>query len=180
MKRTAILTSVLIIGFAAGICSPLFSHCEIPCGIYGDDTRFTLLAEHIKTIEKSMDKIQSEGKNNNYNQIVRWVNNKEEHANEIQHIVTQYFMTQRVKPKAKSDKGYDSYVKQLAHLHSMLVYAMKCKQTTDKSHTTALTKALGEFKKAYEGARKKSGKAEQPKKHDHHHGHGHSHGHSHG
>ena len=34
------------------------SHCQIPCGIYGDDARFEELAEHIRTIEKSMAQIQ--------------------------------------------------------------------------------------------------------------------------
>ena len=35
------------------------SHCEIPCGIYDDQMRITLLNEHIATIEKSMDKINN-------------------------------------------------------------------------------------------------------------------------
>ena len=32
----------------------LYSHCQVPCGIYGDPTRFQLMAEHVTTIEKSM------------------------------------------------------------------------------------------------------------------------------
>jgi nickel superoxide dismutase len=50
----------------------------------------------------------------NYNQLVRWVSNKEKHANEIQHIVTQHFMTQRIKADA------EKYVEKLAILHKML------------------------------------------------------------
>ena len=34
-----------------------FSHCEIPCGIYDDKTRLTLINEHITTIEKSIKQI---------------------------------------------------------------------------------------------------------------------------
>ena len=30
------------------------AHCQIPCGIYGDEMRFQMLEEHITTIEKSM------------------------------------------------------------------------------------------------------------------------------
>jgi len=32
----------------------VFSHCEVPCGIYDDEMRFTMVEEHIKTIEKAM------------------------------------------------------------------------------------------------------------------------------
>ena len=31
--------------------------------------------------------------------------NKEEHANQLQHIVTQYFMTQRIKPVDQKDEA---------------------------------------------------------------------------
>ena len=34
------------------------------------------------------------------NQLVRWVDNKEIHADELSEIVTYYFMTQRIKPPA--------------------------------------------------------------------------------
>ena len=37
----------------------------------------------------------------NYKQLVRWVSTKEKHADEIQHSVTQYFMTQGIKQDAK-------------------------------------------------------------------------------
>lgn len=35
-----------------------FAHCEIPCGIYGDQARVDLIREHVTTIEKSMDMIE--------------------------------------------------------------------------------------------------------------------------
>ena len=77
-----------------------WAHCEIPCGIYDDQVRAQLILEHSQTVEKSMVQIIKLGKESsvNYNQLVRWVSNKEEHANKIQAIVTQYFMTQRIKP----------------------------------------------------------------------------------
>ena len=94
-KKLALLTALAV---AVVFGSLAYSHCQVPCGIYGDDTRFKLLAEHIATIEKSMVQI---GENMNQdppngNQIVRWVNNKEKHADEISHIVTYYFMAQRI------------------------------------------------------------------------------------
>ena len=33
-----------------------FPHCQVPCGIYGDEMRFEMMDEDIDTIEKSMKK----------------------------------------------------------------------------------------------------------------------------
>ena len=71
--------------------------------------------------------------------------NKEEHCEKIQHIVTQYFMTQRI----KSDN--DNYVKQLTAAHAVMVAAMKCKQSADAATAEALKKAILDFYRAYEG-----------------------------
>ena len=121
------------------------AHCEIPCGIYDDEMRVKMIAEHITTIEKSMNQIvKLRGqKPENCNQRVRWVMNKEDHANELQWIVSQYFMTQRIKLDA------ENYAQKLSVLHKMLVYAMKCKQTTDLSHITMLRSLLKEFQGLY-------------------------------
>ena len=123
------------------------AHCEIPCGIYDDQLRADLIAEHSTTIEKSMKKIVELSKQNpvNYNQLVRWISNKEKHADEIQHLVTQYFMTQRIKPDAKK------YSEKLAVLHKMLIYAMKCKQSTDVAHVSTLRSLTKEFEVLYFG-----------------------------
>ena len=121
------------------------AHCEIPCGIYDDQMRISMISEHIATIEKSMKQIveiQKE-KNHNANQLIRWVTNKENHANELQEIVSQYFMTQRIKFDAKD------YDKKIGMLHQMLVYAMKCKQTTDLENTQKLKEALKSFESLY-------------------------------
>lgn len=130
----------------------LRAHCEIPCGIYNDELRITLLKEHCDTIEKSMKMITklSAADEINYNQLVRWVNNKENHAEELQHIVTQYFMTQRVKPVASDDESvHKAYSEQLALLHWMLVRAMKAKQTIDLTHVEELRKLIEEFAELY-------------------------------
>ena len=121
------------------------AHCEIPCGIYDDQLRTQLIAEHASTIEKSMKQIMELSKANpiDYNQLVRWVTNKENHATEIQHIISQYFMTQRIKPDQKK------YSEKLIVLHKMLIAAMKCKQTTDLAHVDALRALLKEFEMLY-------------------------------
>jgi nickel superoxide dismutase len=104
-----------------------------------------MIAEHITTIEKSMNQIvKLRGqKHENCNQRVRWVMNKEDHANELQWIVSQYFMTQRIKLDS------ENYSQKLSVLHKMLVYAMKCKQTTDLSHIKTLRLLLQEFHDLY-------------------------------
>jgi nickel superoxide dismutase len=113
-----------------------------------------MMAENITTVEKSMKQIieLSQESKPNMNQIVRWVQNKEEHADEIGHIVTFYFMSQRIKPASKSDgKAYADYVHKLTLLHEMLVYSMKAKQTTDLSNVEKLRALLKEFETAYFG-----------------------------
>lgn len=129
-----------------------FAHCEIPCGIYADSVRITLIKEHITTIEKSMNQIEeiSQSSKPNYNQLVRWVNNKEEHAMKIQEIVSQYFLHQRIKIVDETQKeAYEKYQKHLGLLHKMLVYSMKCKQTTDLAFIQNLRTTVADFEKAY-------------------------------
>ncbi|MBW1802037.1 MAG: superoxide dismutase [Deltaproteobacteria bacterium] len=127
------------------------AHCEIPCGIYDDEMRIHMIAEHMNTIEKSMkkiDKLQDDSKID-YNQLVRWIMNKENHANALQEIVTQYFMTQRIKPDVKD------YEKKLSLLHKMLIFSMKCKQTADLVHVKTLRSLLKEFENLYFGKAQK-------------------------
>jgi len=50
INRRVALLAALAVGVVFG--SLAYSHCQVPCGIYGDDTRFTLIGEHITTIEK--------------------------------------------------------------------------------------------------------------------------------
>lgn len=128
------------------------AHCEIPCGIYGDSLRIEQIEEHIRTLEKSMNQINelSQETDKNYNQLVRWINNKEDHANKIQDIVSQYFLHQRIKPvSAENEEMHQRYVTHLKLLHEMLVYAMKAKQTTDLQYIEKLRQTVDKFEDAY-------------------------------
>ena len=148
---SAVITAAVLLGFA----HPAFSHCEVPCGIYGDEVRFYIIEEHINTIEKSMKMIVelSKEQNKNYNQLVRWINNKEQHANYIQDVVGQYFMTQRIKPADEEDaQKYKKYVEKITLLHKMLICSMKAKQTTDLVNAEELRILLTSFRTAYFGA----------------------------
>ena len=134
--------------------SMVYSHCQIPCGIYGDSTRFDILGEHITTVEKSMKQIDelSAAKQPNMNQVVRWVENKERHAGEIQEIVTRYFMTQRIKPvDPGNQEARAGYVKKLTLLHKLLIQAMKAKQGTDQVVVGKMRSLLNQFSEAYLG-----------------------------
>ncbi len=133
---------VIMSGVVASIAA---AHCEVPCGIYDDKLRVQLISEHITTIEKSMNQIAELGREVpvNTNQLVRWITNKEKHAGEIQHIVSQYFMTQRIKVNT------EKYAEKLSLLHRMLVVAMKCKQTVYLDHIQRLRKLLKDFSLLY-------------------------------
>jgi len=145
----ALIVSVLLmLAFSPAV----FSHCEIPCGIYDDAMRLEMMAEHITTIEKSMKQIQelSEDTSKNYNQLVRWVLNKEQHADSLSDIVTQYFMKQRIKPVDSSEgQAYQGYVQKLTTLHKLMVYSMNCKQTADLNNVAKLKQYLEQFKALY-------------------------------
>ncbi len=152
MKR--IIYVVAIAAVLVGTFTRASAHCEIPCGIYGDEMRIALLEEHIETIEKSMKMITdlSADEPKNFNQIVRWVNNKEKHANDFQVIVTQYFMTQRIPIISdQSSAKYEDYVHKISLLHEMLIYAMKSKQTTDLALPQKLGELVTKFEIAYFG-----------------------------
>ena len=121
------------------------AHCEIPCGIYDDQMRIEMLREHITTIEKSMNQVilLEKDANRKANQLTRWVMNKEQHADELQEIVSQYFMTQRLTPDSKN------YASKLQLLHEMLLAGMKSKQTTDLGQVKRLRGLVDMFEKAY-------------------------------
>ena len=129
---------LLLVVFIVGLSASAFAHCEIPCGIYTDQMRFEMWLEQITTVEKSMNQIEklSQAGDKNYNQIVRWVTNKDKHADDIREIAVQYFLTQRIKPVADANDvvANEKYAKELQVLHHIIVFSMKAKQTTDVQH----------------------------------------------
>jgi nickel superoxide dismutase len=147
------ITRISMIAGLTIMAQSVLAHCEVPCGIYTDKMRVEMIREDCETIRKAMTQIEelSSQKDKNYNQIVRWVTTKEDHAKKIQEVTYQYFMTQRVKPveMEKGSTGYDEYVHQLTQLHNILVQAMKCKQTTDPDHVDELLHRLKQFESAY-------------------------------
>ena len=151
MKRKTVLV-IITIALVSLTASKALAHCQIPCGIYDDPARFSLMAEHITTIEKAMKTIidLSNQEKPDYNQLVRWVQNKDQHADELGEIVTYYFMAQRIKPpKEEGGEAHQKYVEQISSLHQMLVYSMKAKQTTELGNIEKLRALLESFRASY-------------------------------
>lgn len=166
VKMKKILKIVAVSVLAVFMNTTAFAHCEVPCGIYTDQLRIELIKEHIMTIEKAMKQIDalSAEEDVNYNQLVRWIDTKEHHANLIQEITEQYFMTQRIKPvDPDEEEEYAKYIKEITLLHEMLIYAMKTKQSTDLQYTEKLSVTVNKFAETYFGT------------HDHEHEHDHKH-----
>ena len=142
------LNYLLVIIFI--LSTQLSAHCQIPCGVYDDTMRIKMIEEHTLTILKSMNYIDAnQGDLLNQNQVTRWIISKEQHAQEIQDIVSEYFLTQRIKLKDDSKENKDLYHAQLTALHNIMLDAMKCKQTTDTKNTTSLLENLNRFVNLY-------------------------------
>ena len=150
MKSVCLVAAFALVLTTGG--SFAFAHCEIPCGIYGDGERFVAMAEDIVTIEKSMvmiSKLSAEPAKH-FNQLSRWVANKEKHADRLRETICQYFLAQRIKtPPADDATAWEAYTRQLALLHQMVVTAMKCKQSTDTAYAEGLRGLLQEFEGLY-------------------------------
>ena len=129
------------------IQSIALAHCQIPCGVYDDALRIVQIKEDFKTIRKAMDQIKQLSIKTNplsINQLNRWVMTKEQHATNIQKIVSEYFLTQRI----KMDKS-QKYIDQTTTLHQVLVAAMKCKQTVDKDNVNQGIQLIDTFVSYY-------------------------------
>lgn len=135
------------------LCVALFTsvqfahaHCQVPCGIYDDYARVQAMAEDAVTVLKAAKMIaELEGKADaqSQQQLVRWVTNKEAHAQQIIHTISDYFLTQRVKA-SQAD-----YVERLKAHHAVIVAAMKAKQSADSAQAEALADAIAALEVYY-------------------------------
>ena len=131
-KKMKAIYQNLIIPFLL-LQGSLLAHCQVPCGIYNDAARIIQIQEDFSTIQKAMTKIKELSQQQDatsMNQLTRWIMTKEDHASKIQKVVSDYFLTQRIKVKTESSE-FERYVKQTTTLHQILVSAMQCKQTVD-------------------------------------------------
>ena len=85
-----------------------------------------------------------------FNQAARWVSTKEAHASHIIEVVSEYFLTQKVKPVATGASGRDAYLERLADHHAVMVSAMKTKQQADPASAAALVGAIDALAQHYQ------------------------------
>lgn len=126
----------------------VFAHCQVPCGIYGDQLRFEQMLEDEHTISKAqleISKFSDHPTPQDINQVTRWVTTKEQHAQKIQDTIAEYFMAQRIKPDA------ENYDKTLKAAHAVIIAAMKAKQSADPATAKALEDSIFDLYRAYEG-----------------------------
>jgi len=83
----------------------------------------------------------------NLNQMIRWVNTKEEHAAKIITLVSEYCLCQRVKPAEFESEA--AYLEALKLHHKVMQCAMKAKQSMNTADADALEAALGDLGKMY-------------------------------
>jgi len=155
IKRQTLKKSILALALlSTGLVVPqqLSAHCQIPCGIYDDNARVKTMLEDVRTVAKSVKLItELAGKTDaqSRNQVVRWVMNKEKHAQNIIATISDYFLTQRVKASAKD------YTERLVKHHTVIVAAMKVKQSTDIKNLEALHAAVEALNLYYPEAKHK-------------------------
>ena len=157
--KTVVLSLALFLVCALSFTPRVFGHCQIPCGIYDDHARVKSMLEDVQTIEKSTKLINElAGKTDaqSKNQLVRWVMNKEKHAQNIISTISDYFLTQRVKPAQKD------YITRLIKHHAVIIAAMKAKQNANQKEVEKLRKTVKALLNYYP-------KPDAHKNQDHHH-----------
>ncbi len=130
----------------AGTGRDIRAHCQVPCGIYDDHARVVSMLEDVATTEKAlleMERLAEKRDLQSQNQMVRWIVNKEKHAENIISTISDYFLTQRVKEEQKD------YEERLIKHHRVVTGAMKVKQSADMKDVESLRKSVEALKVYY-------------------------------
>jgi nickel superoxide dismutase len=149
MKKSLLSRCLAAVAVSLGLAlsaQTLSAHCQVPCGIYHDSARVAAMLEDADTVIKAgkmLGELANESDAQSANQIVRWVTNKESHAQKVISTISDYFLTQRVK------SSQDDYVQRLKDHHAVIVAAMKAKQSADPAAGMALKKAIAKLDAYY-------------------------------
>ena len=92
------LIALLLMLCTASIILPqeLKAHCQIPCGIYDDHARVKSMLEDAATVKKAttmLSELAGKEDPQSINQTVRWISNKESHAQNVIATISDYFLT---------------------------------------------------------------------------------------
>lgn len=149
-----LVSSLAIASFWLPSTRIALAHCQVPCGIYDDEGRIDQIREDAVTIAKAIKLINALAASKtaqDQNQLVRWINTKEDHASKIITTISEYFLTQKIKPvPASEDEAYKVYLQQLADHHAVMVAAMQTKQKADPAVAEALKGAIEKIAPMYE------------------------------
>jgi nickel superoxide dismutase len=135
LLKKMVLIAITVFGSILHFQQPAHAHCQIPCGIYDDHARIQSMLEDTATVEKSVKlilELADKSDAQSQNQLVRWVMNKEKHAQQIIATISDYFLTQRVNPSQKD------YSERLLKHHAVIIAAMKAKQNVDLKYVKDL------------------------------------------
>lgn len=149
-KKIMFFVTGILFGYALLMPPPGNSHCQIPCGIYDDSARIQMMLEDAATVEKAtrlIAELAGKGDAQSQNQMVRWVVNKEQHAQKIISTISDYFLTQRVKP------SQEDYKDRLVKHHAVIVAAMKAKQHAQATYANALKDSIIALRTYYPGSK---------------------------
>merc|ERR1712216_574055 len=130
-------------------------HCQVPCGIFDDPAIVAEIRQACATIRKAMvqiNELHGDLSPQNFNQMTRWVNTKEEHAAKIITQISEYCLCQRCKPVGAPGSPFANegdFMDALKAHHAVMVQAMKAKQTVDVAQCDALEHAVADFSKMY-------------------------------
>lgn len=130
-----------------------FNHCQVPCGIFDDPAIVDEMKQACTTIRKAI--VQSRSLHGaavqsdvlSMNQLVRWINTKEEHCNKIITLISDYCLCQRV--KRVNFKSEEEYLQALKIHHMAMQAAMKAKQSMDEKACDNLEHIIDDLAKMY-------------------------------
>jgi len=137
--KTILLSLLAAAGISGALVQQAYAHCQVPCGIYDDHARVQAMLEDAATVDKAammINELAGKTDPQSMNQAVRWVMNKEKHAQNVIGTISDYFLTQRV----KADQP--DYAERLARHHAVIVAAMKAKQNADTKYAEALKASI--------------------------------------
>lgn len=119
----------LFVGLILGCCchSQLMAHCQMPCGIYHDEMVFDQIDQFVETMVKAVTVMEDNAFSTvqDRNAFVRWVMQKDKSCEETAHLITTYFLQQKIKP------GEEDTAKRVLSAHQLLFYLVQIKQTVD-------------------------------------------------
>ena len=139
MQKKLLTTIFLVITSFLLLPKMAYAHCQIPCGIYDDHAKVQAMLQEATTIKRATTFITDLAKKTDaqsQHQSIRWVMNKEKHAQQIISTISDYFLTQRVK------EAHKDYVERLKKHHAVMVAAMKAKQNSNIKYAEALEASI--------------------------------------